>query len=75
MALLESSHDLTQRDRLGRPRQAETAAGAALGADKAALSEVAHHFGEVVAGNAELSRDLVGRERAVWLPGQPHQCA
>ena len=52
MALLESSHDLTQRDRLGRPRQAETAAGAALSGDESAFGEVVHHFGEMVAGKS-----------------------
>ena len=59
MTLLKRPHDLTQRDGLGRPRQAETAADAALGGDEAPVGEIAHHLGEVVTRNAKLGRDFV----------------
>src|SRR5680860_1109135 len=36
VALLERAHDLAQSDRLCRPRQPETPAGAALGGDETA---------------------------------------
>jgi hypothetical protein len=56
------------RDRLRRAGQRKAAADAALGRDEAAVGEVAHHLGQMVAGNAELGRDLVGRERAAGSP-------
>jgi hypothetical protein len=72
---LERPHDLAKRDRLRRPRQAEPAADAALGGDEAAVPEVAHDLGEMIAGDPELFGDLAGRERPLGLAGEPHQRA
>ena len=75
MRPFQRAHDLAERDRLRRARQREPAAGAALGRDEAAVGEVAHHLGQMIAGNAELGRDFVGRERPRRLARQPHQGA
>ena len=71
----QGAHHFADRDRLGGAGQREAAADAALGRDEAAIGEVAHHLGQMVAGNAELGRDLVGRERTAGLARQPHQGA
>jgi hypothetical protein len=62
LMLLERAHDLAERDRLGWPRQRKAAAGAAPGGDEAAIGEVAHYFGQVVARDAEFGGDLAGRK-------------
>ena len=72
---LTSFTDFALRALMRLAGEREPAAGAALGRDEAAVGEVAHHLGQMIAGNAELGRDFVGRKRPCGLAGQPHQGA
>jgi len=72
MAGLEYAHDFAERNRLRRPCQTEAAADTSLGGDESAIGEVAHHFGQMIARNAEFGGDLVGGKRPRRLARQPH---
>ena len=69
----QSAHDLAERDRIGRSSEGKTAAGAPAGGDEAVRTEIADHLDEVMARDAQLTRQLVRREQSVGLAGRTHE--